>query len=796
MHSFRRSLPTLGAALVLLAAGPARAMPGGQDEAWAFKEEDRAAARAAAERLATEVARSVRALSDPEAARRFLAAQMAQYAARLEAFDAPMAQARNRCALVADRVEKIADMLGRAERTLAKLEDEGPVGAGEAKGGPGLGLADARTLRDRLREKLLKAELELEQAGLDRWRCEHDTVTFTHLVQSLRALAAAGEAPAAGPGRASEGGARPERKDGSAPAGKGGPGSRPGHPFFAWTRRHGPGSLVRFTPGSQAWSRLPERICRSHDGWIHWMEPGQGLVGFLNPSGRHLTRQGLPAEGQGLVIHDWRPADRGINILASRGGQAFLACQRSDEPDARILPLPKEMTDAPIVMDLLRWPAKTQLMVFLPRQLLVRGLTDPAWTVFRNPEGPALHAGARVVASTVHGCWLVDRQSGQLLALKDPDPKTGTYALATANGSGHAHDLAFSAPGAGQEAYLYVTHPARDLVSRYSLPDGKGEAIPLRPGSAPGAIVAAPGGAMLVAVADGIGRIDPDGTVTRLPIRGGRVAPLDLHPAYESGRLFFTERGKPFLNALVLGEPGRLDADASLLGKATGPSLLAETAAGDEPEAEPARPKPARAGAGAGGKTAPAPRAGAVPGLEADAGGAGAEAEPEPETGSEPEAETGEPEDDPRETKSSGPAEGAGAGPAPPAGWVPRLVNDRIPPGALGHIRDEHSWSDTLRYTEGGQVKGQFLERWLGSRHTFTKRILFRAANSRLAKDWYEGPEDHVIECSLAVTVGRACRTNSGVWEETRRVRVVLRIDKDTGEEELVTAYPVPEPES
>ena len=106
----------------------------------------------------------------------------------------------------------------------------------------------------------------------------------------------------------------------------------------------------------------------------------------------------------------------------------------------------------------------------------------------------------------------------------------------------------------------------RTGIGRYTYRTKEYEAFQLRPGTAPGAMAAGPGGHMLFTTADGFGRFAPDGQITRLPVHAGHLRPLDLLPNLAVGKLYFTERDRTLLGALTLGEPGKLTEEGALCG--------------------------------------------------------------------------------------------------------------------------------------------------------------------------------------------------------------------------------------
>ena len=88
------------------------------------------------------------------------------------------------------------------------------------------------------------------------------------------------------------------------------------------------------------------------------------------------------------------------------------------------------------------------------------------------------------------------------------------------------------------------------------------------------------------------------------------------------------------------------------------------------------------------------------------------------------------------------------------------------------------------------RVKGQFTPDLLKDEREF-RRLLWRCANEPEAEVWYEGPDDTVIEFTTQGELGRVCPPGSQRWLPSRRLRLVLTRDPETGRDWLTTAYPV-----
>jgi len=569
------------------------------------------------------------------------------------------------------------------------------------------------------------------------------------------------------------------------------------HPFFTWSKRQAPGDVFRFTTAMEGWASFPEKLVLSESGSLFWWDREGRAIRRLDPDGRH----GVHFQAEGTLsraeVWDWSAGADGICLLAdlhSRGhrGLHFLYAPRDlmDTTHPPVLaPLGSVVTDPPLALvPPFAVGSGREAVGVLPRQLLFFTVGDPLRTstvVRKQVAGPDLGPGTVLLKRPGAGFWFLDPGRGTVGFLRFP--AEDQYEVVVQPFKGKARHLALRRAGtAPEDDEIVITFPDQDRIGRYRYRTGAYEAFQLRRGTAPGAIVAGPGGHMIFATADGFGRLDPEGQVTRLPVHARNLRPLDLLPNLAAGKLYFTERGRTQLGALTLGEPGKLTDDGALCGGPGGDSLLAPE---DEiygislaTSAPVVRRRPAAAGG------SPVETKAAAAGAGAACATAAAGAAPAP-----PEDPPSDPEDAEDPFAEVGLClAGVGAAESAAPARIVRLVNRRISEGRIEHIRKEHACQDRAPGASS-LVKGQFTPELLKDERGL-RRLLWGCANDPEAEVWYEGPDDTVIEFTAGQAVGRVWPPKSRDWIVTRRLRLVLTRNGKTGLDWLTTAYPVPEP--
>ncbi len=733
----------------------------------------------------------------------------------------------------------------------------GPPSA-PARSSPGLTAAQARELVAAGRRRVEQREATLEQARQEAYRATDAPALAAaqrkvavaeaaladakakveHWQAALTRLGPAVAAPEPGEAReAREAKAPPESKETKTPrpvaaAGQRRPrvGSSPtrtlaprrDHPFFTWSKRQAPGDVFRFTTAREGWASFPEKLVLSETGALFWWDRKGEAIRRLDPDGSHHVHfhAGVPLSR--AELYGWSAGPDGVCLLASLSSRAFRGLHFLYAPrdllDAThppvMAPLGATVVGRPLALvpPFEAGPGREAVAV-LPRQLLFFTVGDPRGTctvVRKQVAGPDLGPGTVLLKRPGSGFWFLDPGRGTVGFLRFPTEDQ--YEVVVHPFKGKAGHLALRRAGTTPEDdEIFITFPEQDRIGRYSYRTKEYEAFQLRPGTAPGAMAAGPGGHMLFTTADGFGRFAPDGQITRLPVHAGHLRPLDLLPNLAVGKLYFTERDRTLLGALTLGEPGKLTEEGALCGGPGGESLLAEEdeffgigmgtatpapvvrrrpAAAETKTETKAETKAETAGAGAA-VSAATGAAGAVPegaGAQAAAGADPAGADP-----AEPEDPPSDPEDaeDPFAEVGlclAGVATGEAAQPA----RIVRLVNRRISPGAITHILREHAHQEVV-LRPASLVKGQFAGDLLKDERGL-RQLLFSCANAPEAEVWYEGPDDTVIEFTTAREVGRVCPAGSRRWVPSRRLRLVLTRDGATGRDWLTTAYPVPEP--
>jgi hypothetical protein len=650
---------------------------------------------------------------------------------------------------------------------------------------------------------------------------------------------AAGEAKSGSqghPGYEGKGDFKAAAPGGAGSGGSASAGARRVHPFFAGSPGQVPGQWRRFHTFGNVLCGIPDRLVASPGGALAWLDAAGLRVGMLMRDGR---KDKFQAEGKTALL-DLAPAPGGVLVLAQTGSE----CRVNHLPEdggklqaVNLTAFPEGLEQRPrSFLDDFDpdWrPGIPHLALFQPGALLrhpvLMGAHIHHWDVYHQTKGPSLAPEARLLTVGKGDAWYLDPVRGSFGRLADYCRYQRRFAVQELGRGGFAHLAWTPLPGLEAGAYrIAATAPGADRIAWLDLPDGKAGEVRLRAGSAPAALVGGPGGNLLVALADGFARLSPDGAVTRVPVLGPRPAPRHLVLDAAAGKLFFTEAGQPYVNALTLGEPGRLTEGDGLLGSHLGPSLVqeagAETKAGTGARAQ-AKPAPGIEQAETpletrdGGSALESPGAdsaraqggealqAAATGSLAQEASAAAPVESKsaamdldtlasaPEAGDPTIGDLLEADNDdleglvawggralPAEERKS-----AAAAPAPSANRsAARISRER-----LRHILEEHSHRDGLDLDQAGLVKGQFAPD-LSRAPRDLRRLLLAGARSAGARLDYDGAEDTVIHFTAEQPVGRVRAARARTWSETRRVRVVLAWDRVQQRHWLVTAYPVP----
>jgi hypothetical protein len=566
------------------------------------------------------------------------------------------------------------------------------------------------------------------------------------------------------------------------------------YPFFQLSRRHAAGDLLRINiqPGTPAeGSPQPGKMVRCSNGNLYWLDRADGGVHLLRPGrGPVRVKLAFPTAIPGDKLIDVVADGETLWCLGGRMKTGFWLQQVSGAAATDHYGLSVTWRASPIAVFLQNSHGDFGPLMLAPDQL-VATVVDPkgnglmCYALPKN-EGPDLSP-----ATQVHPC----PDSGKVYYL---DPADGSFGALTAKPKTIAVERKLDPLGtaiggialatAGGKDRLYVSCRDQDTIRVYDLSAKSDPVIHrLAPGTAPGALAIGPRGTVLFARSGGFGCLAPGGKAFQVPVRGGRIAPDGLVPGLGAGKLYFTEAGRPFISALVLGDLASGDTGPVV---PEGPSLLAADAkcqeaapiAGGDGEGAPAEKKRARRKR----KRSPETVAAAVE--------AKIPAEPEPES------------PDGKETREAEPEAGAEAEvPLEDEGTEAEQVRSHVLfqqiTKAFDHICEGHRHSDAVDPAARGPVKGQFTAALGGNRRRLST-LLVRGANHRDALVYTQYEEDKeagdgavevtVIEFTAAGTVGRVRRPGTRAWSDTRRVRVVQKTRPDNRETYVASAYPIP----